>query len=240
VVDLEYTKKKGIPVTNVPAYSTASVAQMTFALILEIVNRVGYHSETVHKGQWNSSADFCYWHYPLIELEGKTLGLIGLGNIGKQVARIAHALDMKVLAYRRNHEPVDHITYCDFNDLLIQSDIISLHCPLTKETTNCINAAAINKMKNGAILINTGRGPLVNEQALANALKSGKLAGAGLDVLHDEPPKNGSPLLGIENCYITPHIAWATQAARQRLLDTVVKNIIAFLEGKPVHVVNDL
>lgn len=238
VVDLEYTKEYGIPVCNVPAYSTASVAQMTFALILEICSRVSDHNQSVKKGDWTNSPDFCYWNVPLIEIEGKTLGLIGFGNIGKQVARIAQAFDMNILVHRQKQEPIGGITYCDLETLLAKSDIVSLHCPLNDTTKEIINTDRLNLMKQGAILINTGRGQLIDEKALAEALKTGKLAGAGLDVLAEEPPKKGSPLIGVPNCYITPHIAWATKAARSRLYQIVVNNIKAFLKGKPVNVVN--
>lgn len=238
VVDLAYTKEIGIPVCNVPAYSTASVAQMTFALLLELTSRVGEHNQSVINGEWTKSVDFCYWKVPLAELEGKTIGLIGLGHIGKQVARIAHAFDMKVMAFRKNQEAIEGITYCDPDTLFTSSDFISLHCPLTDETQQIINASSLKKMKSSAIIINTGRGPLIDEQALADALNEGRIAGAGLDVLSQEPPKNGSPLIGAKNCYITPHIAWASKAARERLYTIVVKNVQAYLKGNPVNVVN--
>lgn len=238
VVDLEFARSKGIPVTNVPAYYTASVAQMTFAFILELCSRVGDHNESVKNGDWQNATDFCYWNAPLIELEGKTIGLVGLGNIGKQVARIAKAFDMKVLVYRKKHEAIEGIHYVPLDELFAQSDIISLHCPLTPETENMINQDTINTMKDGSLLINIGRGPLIDEKALAQALNSGKLGGAGLDVLCDEPPKNGSPLIGAKNCYITPHIAWASKAARQRLYETIINNIKAFTAGDSLNVVN--
>lgn len=240
VVDLAYAKERNIPVCNVPAYGTASVAQMTFALLLELVSRVGDHSVSVSQGEWSASSDFCYWNAPLVELSGKTIGLIGLGNIGMQVARIAHAFDMQVIAYRKKQDPVAGISYCDLDTLFETSDVISLHCPLSDETKEIINAVSIQKMKPSAFLINTGRGPLVDEQALADALNEGRLAGAGLDVLCQEPPTNGSLLIGAKNCYITPHIAWATRAARERLYHVVVDNVRAFMAGKPNHVVNDL
>jgi glycerate dehydrogenase len=238
VVDLQFARSKNIPVTNVPAYSTASVAQMTFAFILEICSRVGDHNESVKKGDWQNSVDFCYWKTPLIELEGRTIGLIGLGNIGKQVAKIAQSFDMKVLVNRKKQEPHTGIEYVSLDVLFKQSDIISLHCPLTPETESIINKSSIDKMKDGAIVINTGRGQLIDENALASALNNGKIAGAGLDVLCSEPPKNGSPLIGAKNCYITPHIAWASKAARERLYNTVIENIISFIKGKELNVVN--
>ena len=238
VVDLAFARQRNIVVTNVPAYSTPSVAQHTFALLLEITNRVALHHHSVLKGEWQQSVDFCYWKHPLSELVGKTIGLIGLGDIGKSVARIALAMGMNVLAYRRNPEPAENIRYCSLNNLLQDSDIVSLHCPLTEETANIINSRNLSKMKRGAILLNTGRGGLVDEEALAQALNSGHLSGAGLDVLREEPPKNNSPLIGAKNCYITPHIAWASKAARERLLHTVVENIRAFLRGNPINVVN--
>jgi glycerate dehydrogenase len=238
VVDLDYTKSRNIPVTNVPAYSTPSVAQLTFAFILAFTNKVYEHHQSVINKEWQLSPDFCYWKYPLIELEGKTIGLIGFGSIGKYVAHIAQAFGMRILVYRKKNELVENVTYCSLNELLQQSDFVSLHCPLTKETEKIINEQTLAQMKQSAVLINTGRGALIDEQALANALNEGKIAGAGLDVLTNEPPVNGSPLIGAKNCIITPHIAWASKAARERLYQVVLNNIKAFSEGRLVNVVN--
>jgi glycerate dehydrogenase len=243
VVAVDTARSRHIVVTNVPAYGTASVVQATFALLLELTNQVGYYSHTVHDGQWTQSADFCYVDRPLIELHGLTFGIVGFGSIGHAVANLAHAFGMKVMVYSRSKSiatQYPNIQVCDLDTLFTNADIVSLHCPLTEETRSIVNAKRLAQMKPSALLINTGRGPLIDETALADALKSGRIAGAGLDVLSVEPPRNGNPLFNCPNCIITPHIAWATKAARQRLLDTAVHNLRAFLSGSPVHVVGHL
>jgi glycerate dehydrogenase len=236
VIDLEACDARGITVTNVPAYSTDSVAQMTFALLLELVSSVGAHSQAVREqDRWTQSQDFCFWDRPLTELAGLTLGLIGYGAIGKAVARIAQAFGMSVIVHRRNTtEPAEAgIRYVLLKKLLQKADIVSLHCPLTPETDCVIDSNALEQMKPNALLINTGRGPLIDEQAVANALIAGTLAGCGVDVLSTEPPAPDNPLLAAPHCVITPHIAWATRAARQRLLDTLVTNLDSFQKEKP-------
>ena len=237
VVDLEYAASRGIVVTNIPAYSTASVAQMVFAHILNITNSVEHHSQLVRGGAWTRSVDFCFWDRPQVELAGKTIGLVGLGNIGMATARIALAFGMNVIAVTSKRDLPSGIKSVSYSDLWQQSDIISLHCPLSADTRNLVNANTIAQMKPSAILINTGRGPLVDEQALADALNSGRIAAAAVDVLSTEPPAADNPLLTARNCYITPHIAWATREARQRLMDIAVSNLMAFADGKPVNVV---
>ena len=240
VVDYVYAAKKGIPVTNVPGYGTDTVAQFTFALLLEICHHVAHHSEAVHAGRWEQSPDFCFCDYPQIELAGKTMGIIGFGRIGQKVGTIAKAFGMKVLAYSpHEYESGKAIgTYVNLNTLLAESDVISLHCPLFPETEGIINQATIAKMKDGVILLNNGRGPLVVEQDLADALNSGKIQAAAVDVVSTEPIKGDNPLLTAKNCFITPHIAWATKEARQRIMDCAVNNVKAFLSGAPENVVN--
>ncbi len=240
VVKLEDAKAHGVTVCNIPAYSTASVAQMTIALLLEICFRVGDHSRAVHDGAWVRSKDFCFWNTPLLELAGKTMGIIGFGAIGQAVADIASALGMQVLYtnYRCAPIPGCHHTYTDLDTLLHGSDVISLHTPLTPETTGLICEENIRKMKDGCIILNTSRGGAVCEKDLRAALDSGKIRAAGLDVCTQEPMKVDSPLLGAENCFITPHIAWATPEARGRLVDIAIENLRAFLAGKPQNVVN--
>ena len=240
VVDCAACTKQGIPVTNVPTYGTAAVAQFTMALMLELCHRVGLHNHDVHTGGWVNASCFTYWLTPQMELAGKTLGIIGFGAIGKAVGRLARAFGMRVIAYNRSQseEGRQIAEYVDLDTLLTQSDIISLHCPLFPETEKIINAASIAKMKDRAMLINTSRGPLVDEQALADALNSGKLRAAAVDVVCHEPMVADCPLLSCKNCIITPHMAWAPVESRQRLLDTVVENIRAFLDGKPQNVVN--
>lgn len=241
VVDIEAAKKRGIVVTNIPAYSTASVAQLVFAHILNIVNGVAVHNQSVSKGEWSQCPDFTYTVTPQQELAGKRIGIIGYGNTGKAVATIAHAFGMKVLlapslrggAEKRSNLP-EYVTEAEnLRQFFAEADVISLHCPLTDTTKHIINAETISLMKPHAIVINTGRGPLVDESALAEALKSGRIAAAGVDVLQEEPPVHGSPLIGLSNCYVTPHIAWATKEARQRLLKIAIENVEAFLHGKP-------
>ncbi len=239
VVDLEAARRHGIVVTNVPAYSTASVVQMVFALLLEMTQQVGLHNSKVQQGEWQQCADFSFTVAPLVELQDKTLGIIGFGSIGRGVAAVARAFGMKVLVHTRTPSAVGTgVLHTSLDNLFAQSDVISLHCPLTPDSHHLVNRARLAQMRPGSYLINTGRGPLVDERALAAALKSGHLAGAAVDVLSEEPPRQGSPLLGANNCIVTPHIAWATTAARQRLLDTVIANIRAFIDGKPVNQVN--
>lgn len=240
VVDCEAAKKRNIPVCNVPSYGTAAVAQFTMALILELCHRVGLHNHSVHQHEWESCPDFCYWVAPQMELAGKTIGIIGFGRIGRAVGKLAKAFGMDVLAYspRKSTEGQEIGTYVDLDTLLAKSDIVSLHCPLFPDTKNIINAEAIAKMKDGAMLINTARGPLIDEAAVAAALESGKLRGAAVDVVSHEPICADNPLLTTRKCIITPHIAWAPIESRQRLLDCVVGNIQAFLDGTPRNVVN--
>ena len=238
VVDLQYAASRGIVVTNIPAYSTASVAQMVFAHILNITNSVEHHSQLVHNGAWSSSIDFCFWDRPQVELAGKTIGLVGLGNTGMATARIALAFGMKVIAVTSKTNLPDGVKSVSYNELWQQSNIISLHCPLSDNTRHLINAAVLAQMKPTAILINTGRGPLIDEQALADALNTGRIAAAAVDVLSTEPPTADNPLLTARNCQITPHIAWATFEARQRLMSIAAGNLKAFVEGGAVNVVN--
>jgi len=240
VVDLAAAAEKNIPVTNVPAYATPSVAQMVFALLLELTQRVGHHSRTVREGRWAASEDFCYWDYPLVELHGLTMGIVGFGSIGSAVARIAQGFGMKVVAYDVEAEKLtgSAVEFLDLDALFTVSDVVSLNCPLTPETEGLANAERLSRMKKTAFLINTSRGPVVNDHDLADALNSGGLAGAGLDVLSVEPPAPDNPLLKARNCLITPHIAWATRDARARLMRTVVQNLKAFLAGSPQNVVN--
>ena len=244
VVDLEAAREHGAAVTNVPAYSTASVAQMVFALLLELSSQVGHHADQVRRGRWSQSPDFCFWEKPLIELEGRTLGIVGFGQIGRRVARLAEGFGMHVLAQTRNPDRYKgnlqnaRIEFVELVELLRRSDVVSLHCPLTSETEGLIDAERLALMKPTAFLINTGRGPLVDETALAAALNAKRLGGAGLDVLSQEPPPADNPLLNAENCIITPHVAWATRESRERLMTAAVDNVRAFLEGKPKNVVS--
>ena len=240
VVDYAYAKEKGIPVTNVPTYGTASVGQFAIALLLEICHHIGHHSESVHAGNWEKSVDFCYWDYPLIELDGKTMGIIGFGRIGKTTGKIAKAMGMKILAFdsHPSDEGREIAEYVDLDTLLANSDVIALHCPLFPETEGIINKDTIAKMKDGVILLNNSRGPLVVEQDLADALNSGKVAAAGVDVVSTEPIKGDNPLLTAKNCIITPHISWAPKESRQRIMDCAVENVKAYLAGAPVNVVN--
>ncbi len=244
VVDLDAARERGITVTNVPIYGTASVAQMVFSHVLHLTQHVGEHSRAVHAGRWSSAKDWCFWDFPQVELAGLTMGIVGLGRIGRATAKLADAFGMKVVATSRSATKAekgdlpDYIQRIDLDALFRDSDIVSLHCPLTPETENLVNATRLQMMKPSALLINTSRGPLIDEAALADALQHRTIAGAGLDVLSTEPPLVDHPLLGIENCVITPHIAWATRSARSRLLDTVVDNVAAFLAGRPQNVVN--
>uniref|UniRef100_A0AB33J8Q2 D-2-hydroxyacid dehydrogenase n=1 Tax=Prevotella sp. GTC17259 TaxID=3236795 RepID=A0AB33J8Q2_9BACT len=239
-IDLEAARKHGIVVTNIPAYSTDSVAQMTFAQILNITNRVDYYAGQNRLGKWSGNPDFCYWDSQLHEIAGKTLGIIGLGNIGMKVAAIAKTFGMDVFAYtsKNSADLPAGIQKTTLEGLFAVSDILSLHCPLTPETREIINRDSINRMKRGAIVINTGRGPLVNEQDVADALASGQLGGYGADVMCQEPPRKDNPLLRQPNAFITPHVAWATIEARKRLVDICVENVKAFIDGHPIHVVN--
>ena len=242
VVDLEAASKHGIIVTNIPAYSTLSVAQMVFAHLLNITHHVAQHAERVTNGAWQNSKDFCFWDSELIELDGLTLGIVGLGNIGRAVACIALTFGMKVMAYRsKSEEALAEMGIqkaASYEDIFRTADVVSLHCPLNAQTKHLVNAERLALMKPSAILINTGRGPLIDEEALADALNSGKIYAAGVDVLTQEPPRAGSPLIGARNCYITPHVAWATRAARERLDKIAFENVRAYLSGTPQNVVN--
>jgi glycerate dehydrogenase len=240
VVDVAAARELGIVVTNVPVYGTRSVAQLVFAHLLEICHHVGAHNEAVKEGEWSRSPDFSFWKYPLIELDGKTMGIIGYGRIGKAVARIAQAFGMNVLALDpdpKAERDSESLRFVRLDELLRESDVISLHVPLVKETEGMIHRGTIAQMKDGVILINTSRGQLIVEEDLAEALQSGKVAAAGLDVLQKEPPDEDHPLLSIPNCFITPHIAWAPREARIRLMEVAVDNLRAFLEGNPVNMV---
>ena len=241
VVDTDAAKERGIPVCNIPTYGTAAVGQFAIALLLEICHHIGHHDKAVHDGRWQNCPDWCFWDYPLIELAGKKIGIIGYGRIGQATGRIAQALGMNVLAYDayRNLElENESCRYVELDELLTQSDVIALHCPLFPETEGIINKDNIAKMKDGVIILNNSRGPLIVEQDLADALNSGKVAAAGLDVVSAEPIKGDNPLLTANNCIITPHISWAPKESRKRLMDIAVSNLQAFSEGKPVNVVN--
>jgi glycerate dehydrogenase len=257
VVDLSAARERRIPVTNIPAYGTKSVAQATFALLLELTNGVGHHSRAVHGGRWTTNPDWCFWDQRLIELDGLTLGIVGLGRIGLEVANLGHAFGMRILAASPHSklEPMvghemtsagapasraapDYIQRSELESLFRQSDVLTLHCPLTEQTRHLVNTERLSWMKPDAFLLNTSRGALIDERALAQALNSGKLAGAGLDVLSQEPPRADHPLLAARNCIITPHYAWGTRAARERLMKIAVENVRAFLGGKPQNVVN--
>lgn len=241
VVDVEAAKEKGIPVCNIPTYGTAAVGQFAIAMLLEICHHVAHHSDAVHKGRWSSCPDWCFWDYPLIELAGKTMGIIGFGRIGQTTGRLAEAFGMKVLAYDSNKRPElesESCRYAKLDEVLAQSDVIALHCPLFPSTEGMINRETIAKMKDGVIILNNSRGPLIVEQDLADALNSGKVYAAGLDVVSTEPIREDNPLLGAKNCIITPHISWAPKESRGRLMDIAVENLRAFLDGKPVNVVN--
>jgi glycerate dehydrogenase len=240
IVDIEAARERGIVVTNVPAYGTTSVAQFVFALLLELCNNVKLHADAVRAGEWSQNPDWCFWKTPLIDLDGKTMGIVGFGRIGRQTGRIADAMGMRVIA----HDTVTAdppgwpgFRFAPLEEVLSESDVVSLHSPLFPETHGMINARTLALMKPTAILINTSRGPLVNDRDLADALNAGRLAGAGLDVLAVEPPSDDNPLLVARNCLVTPHIAWATQEARTRLLETAVANLTAFLAGSPTNVV---
>ncbi len=234
VVDVRTATSKGIVVTNIPTYGTTAVAQFAFALLLELCHHVGDHARAVREGRWASCADFCFWDTPLVELAGKTFGIIGMGRIGYATAVIAQAFGMKVLAYDAYRNPAwesDTLRYTSFEDLLAQSDVISLHCPLTDETKGIVNKKSIALMKDGVLLLNTSRGPLIVEQDLADALVSGKVAGAAMDVVAQEPPKADNVLFNAPNCLVTPHIAWAPKESRARLMRIAVENLESFLAG---------
>lgn len=240
VVDVKAANELGIIVTNTPAYGTMAVAQFVFALLLEICHHVGEHSQVVKKGDWSNCKDFCFWNYPLIELSGKTMGIIGTGRIGMVTAKIALAFGMNILAYNPSKNmslESDFFKYVELDKLYAQSDVVNLHCPLNEATSGMINKESISKMKDGVIIINTSRGPLIVEKDLADALNSGKVAGAALDVMSQEPPIENNPLMHAKNCIITPHIAWAPKESRQRLMDIAVDNLIQFIGKTPINVV---
>lgn len=240
VVDIAYAKEKGIPVSNIPTYGTDSVGQFAIALLLEICHHIGHHDQAVHEGKWEHNADWCFWDYPLIELAGKTMGIIGFGRIGQRTGALAKALKMEVLAFdaHPNEAGREIAAYVDLDTLLAKSDVIALHCPLFPDTEGIINKNSIAKMKDGVIILNNSRGPLIVEADLAEALNSGKVAAAGVDVVSTEPIKGDNPLLKAKNCLITPHMSWAPKESRQRIMDMSVENVKAYLAGKPVNVVN--
>jgi len=241
IVDIDAAKKRGIIVANVPGYGTSSVVQMTFALLLELTLHVQRHSDSVREGKWSRSIDFCYWDFPLVELAGKTIGIIGLGHIGSKVADVATAFDMKVIGNSRTRTDQSHrknFRWAEIPDLLETSDVVSIHCPLFPETRGLINKKSLALMKKTAFLLNTSRGPIIVDEDLADALNREVIAGAGIDVLSTEPPPAGNPLFTAKNCIITPHISWATKEARSRMMDIAVANLEAFLAGKPVNIVN--
>lgn len=240
VVDATYAAEKGIPVSNIPAYGTKAVAQYAIGMLLELCHHISHHSDAVHQGRWENCIDWCFWDYPLIELDGKTLGIIGFGNIGRQVGRIASALGMRVIAYSRSEteEGRQIGTYVDLDTLFRESDVITLHCPLFPETEGIINKDTIAKMKDGVILLNNSRGPMIVEQDVADALNYGKIAAAAVDVVSTEPIRGDNPLLQAKNCLITPHISWASTECRQRIMDRCVQNLAGYVSGKLVNVVN--
>jgi glycerate dehydrogenase len=241
IVNTEAAKAKGIVVANVPGYGTASVVQMTFALLLELCLRVQRHSDSAMEGKWANSADWCYWDYPLVELSGKTIGIIGFGNIGQKVADVATAFGMNIIGNSRHWTDQTHrsnFRWAEIPELLVQSDVVSIHCPLFPETKGLINKESLRTMKKSSFLLNTSRGPIMVDEDLADALNKDVIAGAGIDVLSVEPPSKDNPLFSAKNCIITPHIAWATKEARIRLMNTTVSNLSAFINGSPVNVVN--
>lgn len=241
IVDVEAAKEQGVIVANIPTYGTAAVAQMTFALLLELCHHVGSHSDQVKKGEWSRNPDWCFWTQPLVELNNKNIGIIGFGRIGQEVGKIAQAFGMNVLAfdqYKNLELECDTLRYVDLDEILEKSDVISLHCPLFESTKGLINKNTIEKMKENVMIVNTSRGPLINEEDLADALNSGRISGAALDVVSVEPIKEDNPLLTAENCIITPHISWAPKESRKRLLDIAISNLEQYLSGNPVNVVN--
>jgi glycerate dehydrogenase len=240
IIDIEAATKRGIVVSNIPDYGSYSVAQLTMALLLELCHHVQRHSDSVRDGKWAASRDWCYWDFPLVELAGKTMGIIGFGNIGQKVGDMASAFGMNILGSARNHRDDTHrknFRWSNIPDLLEQSDVVSIHCPLTPETKGLINAVSLRKMKKSAFLLNTSRGPIVIDDDLADALNQGVIAGAGIDVLSVEPPPKANPLFTAKNCIITPHIAWATKEARARLMDMAARNLKAFIHGSPTNLV---
>jgi glycerate dehydrogenase len=241
VVDVDYAKTRGVAVANVPGYGTASVVQMTFALLLELCQHVQSHSDSVRQGDWAASPDFCYWNYPMIELEGKTIGIIGFGSIGQKVADIATAFGMNIIGFSRTRSDQSHrknFKWAELNELLKESDVVSVHCPLFPDTQGIINKDSLSLMKRTAFFLNTSRGPLMVDQDLADALNEGIIAGAGIDVLSVEPPSADNPLFKAKNCLITPHIAWATKEARSRLMGIAENNLSSFLNQNPINIVN--
>ena len=241
VVDTAYAKEKGIPVSNVPTYGTDSVSQFAIALLLELCHHIGHHSKTVYDGKWQNHIDWCYWDFPLVELAGKTMGIIGFGRIGHRTGQIAKALNMNVIVNDSFKNPdfvAEGFEYVDRDTLFAKSDVVVLHCPLFQDTMGIINKDSIKKMKDGVMIINNSRGPLIVEQDLCDALNSGKVAGAAVDVVATEPIKADNPLLKAKNCIITPHMSWGAKEARQRIMDISVANVKAFLDGKPQNVVN--
>ena len=240
VIDCKAARARNITVSNIPAYSTTGVAQLVFAFILQVSDNVSLHSDAVHNGEWCKCPDFCFWKTPLTELDGKTIGIIGFGSIGRRVAQIANAFGMNVEVFTPHPKPDEYknVNFVDFDTLLSDSDFITCHCPLTEKTENLIDKTAIDKMKKSAVVINTSRGPVVNDEDLADALNSGKIKAAGVDVLRVEPPEKENPLLLAKNCYITPHIAWAAYETRARLLGILEQNIKAYIDGNPINVVN--
>jgi glycerate dehydrogenase len=240
-IDLKAARELNILVTNVPTYGTASVAQLVFALLLELCHHVALHSAATHAGEWSRSPDFSFWKTPLVELQGKTMGIVGFGRIGRHAAEIAKAMGMRVIAAdagRKEAPDWRGFRWCDVDELMAAADVVSLHCPLLPQTRGIVNASSLSKMRPGSFLINTSRGPLVVEQDLADALNAGRLAGAAVDVLSSEPPPLDNPLLRAKNCIVTPHIAWATKEARIRLIESAAANLRGFLDGRPVNVVN--
>lgn len=237
VVDVSVARKRGIGVANVPTYGTDSVAQYAIALLLELCHHIGHHSSQVHGGRWTECGEWSFWDYPLVELYGKTMGIIGLGRIGRRTGEIARALGMNVI-YHSHHQEDKEFQYTDLDTLLSSSDVISLHCPLTSETRGIINTSTIARMKDGVLIINTARGGLVDEKALRNGLESGKIGGAAVDVVSKEPIESGNPLLGARNCIITPHMAWGAREARERIISITADNVSKFLSGKPQNIVN--
>ena len=235
VVDIDAARERGVPVSNVPTYGTTAVAQYVFALLLELCHHVGHHNQAVQTGRWSEGTDFCFWDYPLIELAGQTMGIIGYGRIGRATGAIAKSFGMRVLAHDNY---IDAEECVSLSELLEKSDVVSLHCPLFPETEGLISRKTIDQMKDGVIIINTSRGLLINEKDLRDALLSKKVYGAAVDVVSEEPIRRDNPLLGLDNCIITPHIAWAPKESRQRLMDITVGNLKAFASGKPVNVVN--
>ncbi len=240
-IDLKAARELNILVTNVPTYGTASVAQLVFALLLELCHHVALHSAATHAGEWSRSPDFSFWKTPLVELQGKTMGIVGFGRIGRHTAEIAKAMGMRVIAAdagRKEAPDWPGFRWCDVDELMAAADVVSLHCPLLPQTRGIVNASSLSRMRPGSFLINTSRGPLVVEQDLADALNDGRLAGAAVDVLSSEPPPLDNPLLRAKNCIVTPHIAWATKEARIRLIESAAANLRGFLDGRPVNVVN--